>query len=374
LDHLVINKGNNLYHGKPLFRGAIMDSGSVFPGQSVGSSKAQAVYDQVVTAANCSSGHLDSLRCLRDLPYPQFRAAVETFPDLWGYSSLDIPYIPRFDPNDDGFFSTSPEVAVQCGEFANVPIIIGDQEDEGTLFSLAQFNLTSTEELIDYFTPIYSKADRQVLVDLVSHYDPDDPSAGSPFRTGTANQIYPQYKRLAAILGDLDFQWPRRKFLATAIAAEVPAWSYLSSYLYGTPVLGSFHTTDVLGLLDEALGLLSAEVIDSIQTYYISFIDHLDPNTPVKDPSAETKAFVRSREPPVLQRQIGQVVLGNGNGDGDGDSDSVSDPNRLQYWPRYDESRKELLNFGNHSNQIIRDDFREKAFEFYADHQESFRD
>lgn len=133
-----------------------MDSGSILTTESAGSSEAQAIYDQVVAAANCSE-HLDTLGCLREISYSQFRAAVDTFPNFFSYKGLDLAYLPRFDPNDDGFFSTSPEFSIQCGQFAKVPIIIGDQEDEGTLFSQVQYNLTSTETSLITLRP-YSRA------------------------------------------------------------------------------------------------------------------------------------------------------------------------------------------------------------------------
>lgn len=353
----MINGGNNLYHGEPLFRGAIMDSGSIFPAHSVASSKAQAVYDQVVEAAGCSR-HFNTLSCLRALPFPKVHAAAETIPDVFGPQGVDISLLPRFDPNDE-FFSESAEVSIQCGKFAKVPTIIGDQEDEGTVFALVRTNITSSEELVEHLMTYYPETERRILADLVSKY-PNDPSAGSPFGTGNANQVYPQYKRLAAIVGDLAFQWPRRTYLSVA-SFQVPTWSYFSSYLYGTPFLGTFHSTDILALFEGGAGLISAEVVDSLQTHYISFINHLDPNTLSERVTAET--VNRPREPMTQQVFI--------NGDSD---DSVSDNvNRIRNWPRYDELRKDMIDIGNHSNSIIRDKFREKAFKYYSRHIEDFR-
>ena len=42
---------------------------------------------------------------------------------------------------------------------------------------------------------------------------PQDPTQGSPFDTGMANAITPQFKRIAAFEGDFTFQAPRRFFL-----------------------------------------------------------------------------------------------------------------------------------------------------------------
>ena len=63
----------------------------------------------------------------------------------WRAVSGPLIHLPRPDPGNN-FFSQSPDLSIQNGEFAKVPIIIGDQEDEGTLFSLtlSSLNLTTT--------------------------------------------------------------------------------------------------------------------------------------------------------------------------------------------------------------------------------------
>ncbi|KAF9694710.1 hypothetical protein EKO04_007700 [Ascochyta lentis] len=42
----IINRGNNSYNGKPLFRGAIQSSASIYPLQDIGSPTAQDVFDR----------------------------------------------------------------------------------------------------------------------------------------------------------------------------------------------------------------------------------------------------------------------------------------------------------------------------------------
>jgi carboxylesterase type B len=53
-DQFALFDGNHEYKGKPLFRGGIMNSGSVVPAKPVDDSKAQEVYDKVVKTAGCS--------------------------------------------------------------------------------------------------------------------------------------------------------------------------------------------------------------------------------------------------------------------------------------------------------------------------------
>ena len=70
----------------------------------------------------------------------------------------------------------------------------------------------------------------------------------SLFGTGILNEVYPGFKRLAALLGDIVFTITRRVFLESALTVNpsVPAWSYIASYDYGLPILGTFHGSDLL--------------------------------------------------------------------------------------------------------------------------------
>ncbi|KAK5679258.1 hypothetical protein LTS10_008073 [Elasticomyces elasticus] len=325
-DHTVINGGNHTYNGKALFRGAIMDSGSVVATNDVTTSKAQVVYDNVVADAGCSSS-TDTLACLRQADYTTLLNAMNSAPGLLGYRAVDLAYLPRPDAGDN-FYSRSPELSIDSGAFAKVPIIIGDQQDEGTLFSLAQSNITTNARLIQYLAS-YFPTDADAVADvtgLVANY-PDQPllgqPAGSPFNTGVLNNIYPQYKRLAAILGDLIFTLARRNYL-DKVASQVPAWSYLSTYFAGTPVLGTFHATDIA--VDFFIPGIPQQ---SVLTYYISFVNKLDPN-------ALTTAA------PLLT------------------------------WPRWTSGAPQLINFGALRNSLIPDTFRQAASDYLATKQSVF--
>jgi carboxylesterase type B len=197
-----------------------------------------------------------------------------------------------------------------------VPFIVGSQEDEGTLFGLFTPNLTTSADVASYLnTVFFPTAPRSTLAALVATYQ-NTLEDGSPFRTGLLNNIYPQFKRVSAILGDLTFTLTRRIFLETAaaVAPDVPAWSYLSSYDYGTPVLGTFHASDLLQVF---YGVLPNSAARSVRGYYFSFIHNLDPN--------------------------------EGSG--------------LPEWPRWSAGRQ-LMGFGANRNEIVGDDFRADSFEF----------
>ncbi|KAI0484514.1 Alpha/Beta hydrolase protein [Xylariaceae sp. FL0804] len=291
-DQMALYDGDNTYNGNPLFRGAIMDSGSIIPADPVNGTKGQAIYDTVVEAAGCS-GSNDTLNCLRDLDYDTFLNAANSVPGILSYNSVALSYLPR----PDGVYLTdSPDVLAKNGQYAAVPMIIGDQEDEGTIFALFQSNITTEDELVDYLYSyyFYVNADRQDMADLVATY-PAKQAAGSPFNTGPLNDAYPEYKRLAAILGDLTFTLTRRVFLEYAAAAypDVASWSYLASYDYGTPLLGTFHGSDILQVFN---GVLPDYASDAIQSYYFAFLYGLDPNGVANSSLAEWPQWADDRQ------------------------------------------------------------------------------
>ncbi|KAI1196458.1 sterol esterase [Nemania serpens] len=315
-DQMALYGGNNTYKGNKLFRAGIMDSGSVVPADRVDCERGQDVYNQVVKSAGCSSAP-DTLQCLRAADYDTFLNAANSVPGILSYTSLALSYLPR----PDGIvLPDSPDVLAQSGRYAAVPMIIGDQEDEGTLFALFQSNITTEAKLIDYLSNVYFKgATRSEIAELVGTYS-SALSAGSPFRTGILNSPYPEFKRLAAILGDLVFTLTRRIFLETTsqVNPDVPSWSYLASYDYGTPILGTFHASDILQVF---YGLLPNYASRAIQSYYISFLYTMDPN--------------------------------NGT------------PDDIEDWPQWKEG-KQLMNFYNLFSSLLADDFRSDSYDWIA--------
>ncbi|KAI2622819.1 sterol esterase [Xylaria nigripes] len=272
-DQMALYGGNNTYKGSKLFRGAIMNSGSIVPADRVDCKRCQDIYDQVVKTAGCT-GSEDTLGCLRDADYETFLKAANSVPAILSYNSLALSYVPR---PDGVALPDSPDRLAKTSRYAAVPMIIGDQEDEGTIFSLLQVNLTTEGQLVDYLSEIFfHDANRARIAELVATYSPEL-SAGSPFRTGELNNPYPQFKRLAAMLGDLVFTLSRRIFLelASKVNPDVPSWSYLASYDYGTPILGTFHGSDILQVF---YGILPNYASRSIRSYYLSFLYNLDPN------------------------------------------------------------------------------------------------
>ncbi|KAJ0419750.1 Alpha/Beta hydrolase protein [Aspergillus carlsbadensis] len=322
-DQMALHAGNNTYKGDSLFRGAIMNSGSFLAADAIDAPKAQGVYDTVVDSAGCSAA-ADTLQCLRDLDYTSLLNAASSVPAMLGYQSLALAYLPR---PDGVVLPESPDQLALKNKVAKVPYIAGSQEDEGTLFALFQSNITTEDLLLEYLgTVFFPTAPNEVLEKFISLYA-DTSKNGAPFRTGTWWNIYPEFKRLAAIIGDHEFSLSRRIFLEASetLSPDVPTWSYMSSYNHGTPILGTFHGSDLLQVF---FGILPNYAADAFHAYYISFVNDLDPNE------------------------------GNGG--------------RFRYWPRWSEGHRLLNMYAGHS-EVILDDFRSEAAVFLRDNIEHLR-
>ncbi|CAK7271311.1 hypothetical protein SEPCBS119000_004535 [Sporothrix epigloea] len=321
-DQMALFGGDNTYKGKPLFRGAIMNSGSIVPTEPVDGVKAQAIYDSVVSHAGCS-GTANTLACLRGLPYEKFLDAANSVPGIFSYNSLALSYLPR---PDGKVLTDSPHVLARQGKFAAVPLVIGDQEDEGTLFAVLLAGLSTTDKIVNYLSKYYffaaTKAQLTAFVNTYSAMVWD----GSPFNTGIFNELYPGFKRVAAILGDMTFTLARRVFLQTAaqVHPTTPSWSYLASYNYGFPILGTFHASDIVQTF---YGILPNYASAAIQTYYINFLYTSDPNKGA--------------------------------------------PIKMQ-WPQW-APKKQLMQFWSQNAKVVSDDFRQDSYEYLLNNVDIFK-
>ncbi|EHK24639.1 uncharacterized protein TRIVIDRAFT_84609 [Trichoderma virens Gv29-8] len=272
-DQLILHDGNATYKGKPLFRAAIMNSGSVTPVDRVDSAKGQELYNHVVKQANCEGPN--SLACLRGLSNQEFAAAANSVPGLISYESLALSYLPR---PDGTALTESPHILAREGKFHAVPMIFGSQEDEGTLFSLLQKDMGSTDKITDYLSSLYfHNADRDLVKAFVSTYS-EKLEDGSPYRTGTNEGLlpYPGRKRIASILGDIVFTLIRRWTLETiSVRPGLSLWSSFASYDYLLNFLGTKHGSDT-GVFFSKNNTYFPSL--SGRTYYINFVYNMDPN------------------------------------------------------------------------------------------------
>ncbi|PPQ98066.1 hypothetical protein CVT26_003292 [Gymnopilus dilepis] len=275
--HLVANNGNN----EGLFRAAFMQSGSAMPTGDI--TEGQALYDMIVAETGCA-GESDTLQCLREVDVGVLRAAINKAPGIFDFQSLNLAWPARA----DGVFLTDhPQRLVQQGIIADVPFVSGELFVPLQSLTWAYISVTTKEHLYLAQTlnlNIMSSTDAEFtsyiqqtllpsanltsaeLAQIASLY-PSDPAQGSPFNTGVANALTPQFKRLAAFQGDLVFQAPRR-FLLGARAGKQDVFAFLSQRFKTTPTLGSFHVTDLLNVYGG----------EELTNYLVRFVTTLNPN------------------------------------------------------------------------------------------------
>ncbi|KAL4257702.1 Carboxylic ester hydrolase [Pleurotus pulmonarius] len=232
--HLVSYDGDHgsLFHGAFMLSGAPMRIPSIVDGQ--------AEYDLIVAETNCSNQR-DTLTCLRKAPYDVLMTAINKTRDIFSYTSLNVPWQPRVDGD---LLRHQPYEGIINGAYAKVPTIAGACDDEGTLFSLANMNITTDEAFSEYIQTNYLNGISASQMEQVLAAYPADPAAGSPFGTGDANALTPQYKRLAAIQGDIVFQAPRRFFLQST-SDLTRKWSYINMRGKNRPMIGTGHASDI---------------------------------------------------------------------------------------------------------------------------------
>ncbi|KAI0794098.1 carotenoid ester lipase precursor [Fomes fomentarius] len=241
---MLANGGNT----EGLFRAGIMNSGGPPP---------------LATLPSFRTPTTSFLACLRTVPVDKLLAAANQTPTVISFAGLNTPYMPRA---DGVLIKTSPQKLALQGKMAKIPFIIGDVEDEGTLFSLGSMNITTDNQFTSYvqqnWFPGASLFDIKTLLKLY----PSDPSRGSPFGTGDENAFTPQYKRIAALQGDWIFQVPRRLLLDTYSWCQ-PAYSFLSKR-GNFPGVGNGHGSD----------LFNAYGPGDMTEYFIRFVNDLNPN------------------------------------------------------------------------------------------------
>jgi len=189
---------------------------------------------------------------------------MDLSPDFFAYQGLDLAYLPRV----DGVFLTEPpQYSVLRGHVASVPMITGNCDDEGSLFSLGSLNVSDTQGLENYLKEFMLPTATKAELDLLLQYYPDDQNAGCPFDTDVRNVLSQQFKRIAAIQGDIVFHGPRRFFLKYR-SDEQKSWAFVHKRGKSTPFVGAAHATDLLDSFGD----------QELTDYFIYFARNSDPN------------------------------------------------------------------------------------------------
>ncbi|THW62855.1 alpha/beta-hydrolase [Aureobasidium pullulans] len=263
-----------------LFAGAYADTPAYSEVNS--DSYSQFQFNNFATAAGCGSA-ADRLSCLRQADI----AKIQKANDVGNYTDIAAQF--TFNPVIDGtFVEDIPLRLFQTGHFVNVPMIVGDATDEGTLFAA---NAGSPEEVSEFMQANVPSLTEANLTTINQFYPLM--AAQQPFHKA----FFPS---AAAAFGEATFICPGLT-ISSAVGASNQVWNYrfdqssLALRLAGYGVLHAFDTGAIfgpnagpmarlLGIVENGLVFSSfagenANVVPIMMNYAISFIRTQDPNT-----------------------------------------------------------------------------------------------
>ncbi|KAK7052629.1 carboxylic ester hydrolase [Favolaschia claudopus] len=270
----------NKHDSHELFHGLVQQSGPAIHIPSL--ADGQADYDALVESHDCASS-ADTLNCLREVPFESLMASVNKTSNFFSYRSLNLTWLPRIDGD---VVQRDPFASISQGLYAKVPVMSGMNDDEGTLFSYSTLNITSAEEFLDYVHFNLLPASSANEIQKLRRLYPQDSTQGSPFNTGAAYELTPQYKRISAFQGDLEITAPRRLFLEHASQTQ-NVWGWLNKRGKTASALGAYHGSDILIWFPPDLSSETSMGVDAI----VNFINTLNPNVPAKHSSANIAIY-----------------------------------------------------------------------------------
>jgi triacylglycerol lipase len=256
-----------------LFRAAIMESANpINPFRYNSPSEWDVYYDAITAAANCSSS-ADTVACLRTVP-------SDTLTSIFQSDIIDD--IPSWGMEIDGeFIKSNAREALLAGDFIKVPILHGQNHDEGTALATRGID-TDAQFLADVRSRGADNATALRIADLY----PDDPAVGIPGTlAGRASaSLGLQYKRAAAFCGDLVWHATRRLTAEIWVQNGVPNWTYLFNVrpVGLSDAVGVTHFVEVAYVFSN-IGATApqkhTQVANLMSRYWASFIADSDPNS-----------------------------------------------------------------------------------------------
>ncbi|RUS35453.1 Alpha/Beta hydrolase protein [Jimgerdemannia flammicorona] len=273
---------------RQLFRGAIIESGSPTSGTYPMYSYYQNVYNDYVAEFGCHTA-ANTLDCLRKVPLNDFMQFTAN------YTSSYVGGLLAFTPvSGDDFLPKEPSQLVKEGHISKVPLIIGTNTDEGTIFVLQ--NLTTNKDYSDYFRYIY-KSIKDSSLDTIQNLYQDPSVSGSPYSNSPFST---QFLRAAATFGYEPTITYQAQIFARAYAPFRLVYKYHFDQVFpGIPSwMGVPHTSEIPfvfnlpGTFTAPSDLLVAE---TMQAYWVSFVRTLNPN------------ILRKAGTPVWEKYMGTV-------------------------------------------------------------------
>ncbi|KAJ7766182.1 carboxylesterase estA [Mycena metata] len=254
-----------------LFIGAIGES--IFWPREAPVSELEFQFDLFAAAAGCANV-TDQITCLRAQNTSTLVAANIVHPFQGRASNPDFFYTPTIDGD---FVQDHLYTLFREGKFIRVPIMLGDDDDEGTGFAA---NASTPDAVISF------------LVDNYPQLTPTDETR--------ITQLYPLLPPLpkhapffpsaAAAYGEATFTCPSNFIAAEINRMGQPVWNYRFSVVQANDAAGGLgvpHTSELPAIFGPAsipgqststFATTNAPIVPVVMNYWISFIRSLDPN------------------------------------------------------------------------------------------------
>ncbi|KAL3480902.1 Alpha/Beta hydrolase protein [Aspergillus californicus] len=189
-------RDDNLYRGAIGTSGPLIGFGAMNPRPGV----AESNYKNVLRDLGCE-GNRDHIGCLRSAPTDELNRA-------FNISMMDDQGVLVYGPLADGdFLYQDPLIQLQEGAVVDVPYIIGDTSDEGTVFS--SWGLNSEEDVAEWLAAYQFQIG--IVEELLTLYPVDSAMLIPESYARNLNAtVGLQLKRVATLLEYLSFVGPRR--------------------------------------------------------------------------------------------------------------------------------------------------------------------
>ncbi|KPM36118.1 hypothetical protein AK830_g10440 [Neonectria ditissima] len=319
------------YDGKSdgLFRSAILESGSPVA-KFTDASGWQSYFDALVTKTGCADAD-DRLDCLRELPWETLNAIFS------GTNPLSVTARTLSAVIDGDFMTAQGSTLLKQGKFAHVPVLIGNNFDEGTAY--AKQGISTDAQFEAWLT---SQGLNSEQVEDISELYPNDPLLGIPASFLEIPAAVPyglQFKRAAAFAGDYQQHAGRRLIAESYAGAGLPVYSYLWNVIVNglpAPIYGATHFQEVAFVFNNIEGVgYSANPFEGKPQSYIRLADLM---------SKMWVAFIHDTNPNLRRDAIA--------------------------WPQYKPSKPNNLVFDtDYTNlrYIAKDNYRKKEIKYLLD-------
>ncbi|CAI7612081.1 unnamed protein product [Penicillium glandicola] len=266
------------YGGKDegLFVAAAAESQSFGPVLNV--TESQFAYNALVTATACDSSS-NTLACLRNLDVNALQQQNVNRPYPGAKGKPLYLYGPTI---DEDLVVDYTYRLFHDGKFVKVPVIFGDDTNEGTKFVPKS---TSSVDAADTFLQNQFPSMKQAhLTKINSMYLTED-------QTETFPSAGPYWRPASTAYGEIRYICPGIDMSSIYAAAGVPSWNYhyaVQDTANENSGVGTFHTVElnaIWGPTNTGGGApasyynTNADIVPVMQGYWTSFITSLDPNT-----------------------------------------------------------------------------------------------